>query len=83
MWVFYSVRHTRVGSKLQHVWTYSVQRPLVDWYNSPVSRFQKDKEVLEPLTPSKLPADPTPPKMSVAYSATLAQAHALSQVQPA
>ena len=83
MWVFYSMRHTRVGSKLQHVWTYNVRRPLVDWYNSPVSRFQKDKDILEPLTSGLSPDEPTPPKMSVAYAATLAQAHALSQVPPA
>jgi hypothetical protein len=66
MWVFYLVSNTRVGSKLQHVWTYNVQRPLVDWYNSPVSRFQKDKEVLEPLTANKPGPEPTPQKMSVA-----------------
>jgi hypothetical protein len=83
MWMCYLVSNTRVGSKLQHVWTYNVQRPLVDWYNSPVSRFQKDKEVLEPLTATKAGSEPTPQKMSVAYAATMAQAHALSQVQPA
>ena len=69
MWVFYSVRHTRVGSYISGPTMYNFP-----WWigTTPLSAGS-----------SKTPANPTPPKMLVAYSATLAEAHALSQVQPA
>ena len=80
VWMFYLVSNTHVGSKLQHVWLYNVQQPFVDWYNSPVSRFQQDKEVLEPLTASNIATEPADQKTSLGFTAALkSQAHALSQ----